>query len=177
MSNYDFVKSGTLKPPRLIGRIVRLLLGTLSLWGASMFILPGIHIFYQPFNQPLAWFSILFALWLLNHVVNIGWKKQWGRLPQLIWIGAVTGSVLISLLVSGNPWNRLLGLLLYWMPLYVYLHLGISFVLSAIIATPGCEMRALPHLLSIMLRRPVNEHVCPGPLDNLDRWEYRRSEP
>ena len=60
---------------------------------------------------------------------------------------------------------------------YVYAHLGLSFLLSAILATPGCEMRAIPHLAGILTRAPAREHYCPGFLDNVDRWERARHSP
>ena len=52
---------------------------------------------------------------------------------------------------------------------------GISFVLSAALATPGCEMRAIPHLWTIVTGRATKEHYCPGFLDGLDKWELGRS--
>ena len=59
---------------------------------------------------------------------------------------------------------------MFWMT-YVYGHLGISFALSAIIKTPGCEMRAIPQLWTLMTGRKTLEHHCPGFLNNIDNWE------
>ena len=58
--------------------------------------------------------------------------------------------------------------------LYVFGHLGLSFLLSAVIATPGCEMRAIPHLWTLLTGRATREHHCPGFLDSLDAWELKR---
>ena len=55
----------------------------------------------------------------------------------------------------------------------MFAHLGYSFVLAGILATPGCEMRATHHLFSILSGKPVKEHHCPvGPLNTIDKWEH-----
>ncbi len=58
---------------------------------------------------------------------------------------------------------------------YVYGHLGISFILAAFLATPGCEMRALPHLLGMIAGGEAREHCCPGFIEHIDRWERQRT--
>lgn len=58
--------------------------------------------------------------------------------------------------------------------LYTFGHLGISFILAAALATPGCEMRAPWHLWTLMSGRRTQEHYCPGVLTPIDRWEARR---
>ncbi len=60
---------------------------------------------------------------------------------------------------------------------YVYAHLGLSFVLAAALATPGCEMRGIPHLVGLLRGRSSGEHYCPGFIDGLDRWERERRLP
>jgi hypothetical protein len=55
--------------------------------------------------------------------------------------------------------------------LYTLGHLGVSFVLAAVIATPGCEMRSLPQLGAKLRRRTTDMHYCPGILTPVDRWE------
>jgi len=41
-----------------------------------------------------------------------------------------------------------------------------------VLATPGCEMRAIPHLLSLVTGQEAKEHYCPvGPLHRIDKWE------
>ena len=57
---------------------------------------------------------------------------------------------------------------------YWFVHLGFSFFLAAVLATPGCEMRSIPHLWTLITRRATKEHYCPGFLDRLDRWERER---
>ena len=59
--------------------------------------------------------------------------------------------------------------------MYAFGHLSLSFLLSTAIATPGCEMRAIPHLWTLVTGRATKEHYCPGALDSIDRWETRRA--
>ena len=55
-------------------------------------------------------------------------------------------------------------------------NLGVSFVLSASLGTPGCEMRSFHHLFSLMTGKPAAEHHCPvGPLSAIDKWETSRA--
>ena len=60
--------------------------------------------------------------------------------------------------------------------IYIFTHLGVSFLISAVISTPGCEMRSLPHLWSIITGHKTYEHVCPGPLHKIDLWEQKHNE-
>ncbi len=45
---------------------------------------------------------------------------------------------------------------------------------AAVLATPGCEMRSIPHLIAILRMGDLKEHVCPGPLDRFDEWGAQR---
>ena len=77
--------------------------------------------------------------------------------------------------------GTILGQPLWWASLvlmtYVFAHLGVSFLLSALLATPGCEMRAIPHLIAIVRGKSADEHYCPGFIDTVDRWERKRKLP
>ena len=75
----------------------------------------------------------------------------------------------------GTWWGWPLGAFVRVWMVYWSLHLGGSFVLAALIATPGCEMRAVPHLTSLITGHAAKEHYCPGFIDPLDRWERRWS--
>ncbi len=59
--------------------------------------------------------------------------------------------------------------------LYLSTHLGLAFLVSAVIATPGCEMRAFHHFYSLVTGNATKEHLCPvGPLHPIDQWEAAR---
>lgn len=66
----------------------------------------------------------------------------------------------------------------FWIwELYLFIHLGLSFLLAAILATPGCEMRAFHDLFTRLTGVPTKEHYCPvGPLHLVDQWEAQRRD-
>ena len=175
---------GTLHRPGIIGRIVRLLLAALclyALWdvlGEGGDFLDSTSISRARDSGVTinvgALVPIAIAFWLFPYVVNIGFSKGWRRRPQV----AVIVLLLVAIAVSGATSGDLLGppvawVLFVWL-VYVFGHLGVSFALSAVLATPGCEMRALPHLWTLVTGRVAKEHYCPGVLDRIDKWEARR---
>ena len=132
-------------------------------WGAS--------------SPPEGWGFYAFvaiAYWVTPHVINIGFGKSWRRRSR--WAVAGVAAVLLAagLMIYGTWWAGPLAVFIQLWLTYVALHLGLSFILSSIIATPGCEMRAMQHLWTLMTGRTTKEHYCPGPLDRLDKWEHGR---
>ena len=118
------------------------------------------------------WAWALFTLWVFPPVINIGWGRKWSnatlRIPVIVVLG-------LSIAVSQWLYGETLTALTWW-PLviwmtYTLVHLGLSFILAAILGTPGCEMRALSQLVGMVSGRPRPEHYCPGFLTGLDRWE------
>lgn len=124
--------------------------------------------------RPLLWNGILPALILVSYVVNIGFSRSWKKWPAIISIVGLTGAVAYNWFATGSiegQWSA--GVLWLWL-FYVFSHLGIAFVLSAILSTPGCEMRAFHHVWTILSKQPTKEHHCPiGPLGPVDRWERK----
>lgn len=121
------------------------------------------------------WLFVLLVFYVTPYVINIGFSLNLKRWPQWVLLGGAALLVLGDFLLYGTWWAPPLGTFVgIWM-LYASLHLGISFVLSSAIRTPGCEMRAIPHLHGLVTGRASKEHYCPGPLDQLDAWERRRS--
>lgn len=183
MAEYDtaFVEPGTLLRPAWIGRLVRLALGLLTLKLFADLLRSevlidrgdtGLTSSKAP-DEPLFWVLVAFFFWILPEVVNIGFGVRWGRWPQIALGASAAVVVVFGLAVHASAWTEALGwVLLVWL-LYESLHLGTSFVLAAALATPGCEMRALPDLWSRLTGRASAEHYCPGFLDGLDRWESR----
>jgi hypothetical protein len=121
--------------------------------------------------SPSLLFWAAFGLMLLPYVMNIGFGVNWRGWPRLVAIILLGGAALGALLIDGALTSNIAWTPLKLFMLYVYGHLGVSFVISAIIATPGCEMRAIPHLLGEMSGRPTAEHYCPGFIGTIDRWE------
>ena len=182
---YDttFVEPGTLATPGWIGRLVRLGFG-LALLKFSYDLIryevlmprgdTGLTSSQAP-DQAWFWLLAAWLFWILPFVVNIGFGVRWRRWPQVAVLASAAIVIVLSLVSGGSLWSEALGwVLLVWL-LYESLHLGVSFVLSAVLATPGCEMRAIPHLWTIATGDETSEHFCPsGFLDSLDRWEAGR---
>lgn len=173
-----FQQAGSLARPGVIGRVVRLLLGAACLYFAWVLVSDGADIARPSGWSRDAgfWFGVFAGLYLTSYVVNIGFTLDLGRWPQFVVVTLGIGFAALGRVTEGAPWTPLLAWFLVGWLLYVYTHLGASFVLSALLATPGCEMRAIPHLLGVLRGRSASEHFCPGPLRWVDEWELGRSK-
>ena len=169
---------GSLPKPGPVGRIVRLLFGLLCLWYVSELIaVSGTLIAGGGHVLPLVWNGILPGLFLISYVVNIGFSRSWGKMPAVVSAALLSLTALVGYLSSGTVETTLFARVAWAWELYLFTHLGLSFVLAAVIGTPGCEMRALHDLYSRITGNPTKEHYCPiGPLHPIDQWEARRSD-
>ena len=143
---FRFDEPGTIARPGPIGRLVRLSLGALCLWLVWQLVTrsdtPDLY-------NTSFWVMAAFGLMLAPYVVNIGFGVKWGAWPRIASVVAILGAAVFGFVMSGAVLSMALwATVAIWM-VYIYGHLGISFVLSAILATPGCEMRAIAHLLGI----------------------------
>ena len=168
-----FEEYGSLPKPRLLGRLVRLGLGVWLLSGLFMLITDGWRglVDTTPPAHWTMWAFIGLAFLVTPYVINIGFTRNWKRRPQIAI--ALTGVLLIGLDLAlyGTWWAPPLGAFVWAWLAYFAAHLGFSFVLSALIGTPGCEMRSIPHLWTLITGRETKEHYCPGIIDTVDRWE------
>jgi len=171
---YNFEEKGTLEKPSIIGRIARFALGLACLYFIYALILHGEGVIYSLESNVMTWFAVITAFYLTNHVVSIGFGKKWGQMPRIILILVSAGLILLGLFTEGQVLGTPFRYFLYTFLFYFYLHLGLSFIISAIIATPGCEMRAIPHLYTILTGKKTKEHYCPGLIGDLDKWEKRQ---
>lgn len=172
----ELLTPGSLSRPGPIGRLVRLLLGVLclyALWGL-------VRIAPDFVENPVGLLAnlglmIVFALCVFNYVVNIGFSRDWHRYPLIVSLLFMATVATTGYLFTAEAGTNALGILiLLWLG-YFYTHLGISFLLSALLATPGCEMRALPELIGKITHRESKEHHCPvGILSGIDEWEKHR---
>ena len=171
-----FEAQGALPRPGVLGRVVRLGLGlglasgvySLSTTGTAL--IPGTEI---PAHWTF-WLYVAFVAAVTPYVVNIGFGTNWRRRPQYAALAVVGLLLTVDLLIWGSWWAWPLGTFLWLWLMYVSIHLGGSFLVAAVIGTPGCEMRAFPHLWTVLSGRATREHVCPGFLDRVDRWEASR---
>lgn len=169
---------GSLPRPGPIGRMVRLAFGAASLyyvvilWGTRHDLTADLHSIW-----PLIWNGILPGLFLVSYVVNIGFSLAWKNWPAFVSVAAILVAAAIGYVQSSAFETPLLARTIWVFEIYVFTHLGLSFLLSAILGTPGCEMRAFHHVYSIVTGKPTAEHHCPvGPLSAIDRWERERKD-
>ena len=178
-----YVKPGTLLRPGPSGRVGRLLIGGLQV-SATILALLYASIFLRPQTVDLGRFplgvliyigiSAVIALRWLSYMVNIAFRVTWGGRLYWVLLGLVALTLVLSLALFGAVWALPFSLLVFLVILYTTGHLGISHVLAALLATPGCEMRSIPHLIGILRRRDVEEHFCPGAWTQFDERESRR---
>jgi hypothetical protein len=169
---FHFDKQGTLPLPGPIGRLVRLAMGLLIIKFIYDWL---VFIDSSDFNNPFILFWIAFSVALVPYVVNIGFGVNSGARPRYALLGIWLLAAVAGFLIAGIFRSELFWSVVEITQIYIYGHLGISFLLSAILSTPGCEMRAIPHLLGKVSGKGSQEHYCPGFIDNIDRWERKRS--
>ncbi len=173
---------GTLIRPGPVGRLIRLGWGILITYvfantvANSILALDGSRALVGTTTPQNTVFWAILLLWFMvtPYVINIGFSRNWGRKPQFVIVGIAAILVAISYVTNGTAWSPALGWFIYIWVAYVSGHLGISFLLSAVLATPGCEMRAIPHLYTAVSGHETKEHYCPGHLDAIDKWEAKR---
>ena len=169
----ELADPGSLMRPGSIGRLLRLVLGSACLYGLYYLLVYREAVITTPLSElPNLVVLAAVAFWIVNYVVNIGFGKSWGRWPGYVSAIVMMTSATIGWMIDGTLDNAILGACLWLWLVYFYAHLGLSFVLAALIATPGCEMRSIPQLLGRLSGRKVQEHHCPSPLiTKIDLWE------
>ena len=166
---------GTLPKPGPIGRLVRLGFGIACLQYSTGLWEVRADLLSESGFRPLIWNGILPGLFLISYVINIGFSRAWGKRPAIV-------STIIFLIIaaygyftSGDLESLYLARGIWVWELYLFSHLGGSFLIAALISTPGCEMRAFHNLFTRMTGIPTKEHFCPvGPLHHIDHWESSR---
>jgi len=167
---------GSLPRPGPIGRLSRLGLGALCLWYVSGLIQVSDDLIGSDGHiRPLIWNGIIFGLFLISYVVNIGYSRAWKKWPAVVSTIVFAILTLVGCVTSGSVESNLFARSLWFWELYVFLHLGMAFIVAGVIGTPGCEMRAFHDLYSRITGVATKEHFCPvGPLHPIDQWERRR---
>ena len=168
---------GSLRKPGPIGRLVRFAFGALCLWYVwGLVQISGSLIGPDGHMQPLLLQGILMGLFLVSYIINIGYSRDLKKWPAILSAAIFLALGGIGYFTSGSVETVLLARTIWAWALYLFTHLGVAFMLSATIATPGCEMRALHDLYSRLTGVPTKEHYCPvGPLHPIDQWEAGRA--
>ena len=159
----ELVDHGSLVRPGPVGRLVRFALGVVCLYALWDIVQYAEIMITQPFSSlDNLVLLIVGPLCVFNYVVNIGFSKSWGNRPLLTSLIVLLLSAGIAFLTSGSFDHPIFGVpLILWL-MYFYGHLGIAFLLSAVIATPGCEMRSIPELIGRTRGKASEEHHCPA---------------
>jgi len=170
-------KAGTLTRPGPIGRLVRLAYGILCLWFVYYLIQISPYLIDASGHvRQGIWNGIFPGLFLISYVVNIGYSRAWKKWPAIISAAVFLAIAAFGYLTEGIAETTVLVRAIWGWEFYLFVHLGIAYVLAAVIGTPGCEMRAFHDLYSRVTGNPTKEHYCPvGPLHPIDQWEARRS--
>ena len=169
-------EQGTLTRPGPVGRLVRFAFGLLCLYYVYiLWTVRDVLVLTDGSIRPLLWSGIVFGLILVSYVVNIGFSQSWKKWPAIVSVVLLLGAAGVNYFVSGNIEGQITAVILHLWLLYIFCHLGHAFILSTIIGTPGCEMRAFHHLYTVITGNPTKEHYCPvGPLHPIDQWEAAR---
>ncbi len=164
---------GSIAKPGPVGRLVRFVFGVASVYYVVGLLSVRAGLLTDESSiRPLILNGLLPSVFLVSYVVNIGFSRAWKKWPALVSVALILASAGVGYIQSSAFQSLLLARTIWALELYLFTHLGLSFLLSAILATPGCEMRSFHHLYSIVTGKPTPEHHCPvGPLSAIDRWE------
>lgn len=165
---------GTFPRPGPIGRIIRLALGSallLSAYSAAHRISAGIPVSSSA-SDPFYWLAAALSLYFLRDVIDGGFGRSWGRWAQVAVLVLGVAAAGVDVLLQGSVWAPALGWLVNGLMLVVLGYLGLNLVIQALVATPGCEVRVLPHLIARLRGRATAEYPCLV-FSSLDAWEAR----
>ncbi len=173
----QLVAAGTMTRPGVIGRAVRAGLFLVCVYVLYSVVYYRESIIETPVSAVANFVPVLFGgFFVFNYVVNIGFGHNWGRKPVYVLLSALAIAAALNWAVAGTADGSIFGLTFWLWLIYVYAHLGISFLLAALIATPGCEMRAIPELYGRMTDQDSPEHHSPAAfIRKIDDWERGRA--
>ena len=138
----QFDQPGTHPTPKLMGRLTRLAAGVGILWMTFGSTLPYI----QPFTRVREGWGVpgwgwvpgaLLALYLLPVIVDRGLGISWGGRSQLVVAALGAAAIVADFILYGSLWGPPLGWVILLAMWYTFGHLGLSFLVAAIFATPG----------------------------------------
>ena len=167
---------GSLPRPGPVGRLVRLALGVMCTFYVLGLIDFKSNLLDSTGRLPsVLWNGAVIGLFLISYVINIGFSRSWKKWPAFVSASLFVAIAGISYFTTGMIETEVLARSVWAWTIYLYGHLGLAFLVSGLIATPGCEMRAFHDLFSRITGVPTKEHYCPvGPLHPIDQWEVGR---
>ena len=133
-----FEKPGAIPKPGPIGRMVRIISGCALLYFFAVTLTNfGNYIGLAVPKHPLMWLGVALSIYFLAYVVNVGFTITWGRRLQFILVAVAMDTIVLDFSIYQSFWGPPLGLLVFALLAYVTGHLGLSFILAGILATPG----------------------------------------
>ena len=135
----DFVEPGTVPKPLLIGRVARLAFAAFTLFVFTI-NLAGVRVFVSTdigISNFLYFIAVFWAWWYFSDLVDVGFGKAWGRWPQIAFFPSGLVLAVIGLAAYSSAWEPLLGWGIFLFTEFFYGFIGLSFLLSAIFASPG----------------------------------------
>jgi hypothetical protein len=170
---------GSLPRPGPVGRLVRLGLGILCLWYVYGLIqVSGNLIAADGSIQLVIWNGIIFGLFLVSYVVNIGFSRAWKKWPAVVSVAPLAIIAGVGYAMSGMIETNLLARSIWIWEMYVFSHLGLAFIVAGAIGTPRCEL-GLSSGFGVTALEPVwvlSEQCVPRPAQPADITERRGRE-
>ena len=127
--------------PRVIGRTLRIVVGAAFLYFFVQLIrqAPQILAARSGWNIPRGnwWLGAILCILALPMVFNTGFGRRWGRWPQVVYLLLLCGAALWDWLAYRSLWAPPLGSVVLLLFLYVFAHVGLSFLVAGVAATPG----------------------------------------
>ncbi len=167
---------GSLPRPGPVGRLVRLAFGVMCAWYVQeLFDVSSQLMDASGHIRPVVWNGIIVGLFLVSYVINIGYSRSWKKWPAIVSAALFLIVAGIGYITSASFETEFLARTIWIWEVYLFTHLGVAFLISVVIATPGCELRAFHDLYSRITGIATKEHYCPvGPLNPIDQWEAAR---
>ena len=137
MSQRYSMEKNTLSQPGRMGRGVRVLGGIAMLaWFASNLrdyeFLTG-----NEFPVNGTWIGVVIMFYFFGDLFKIGFNRSWGKWPQVVFLFLLAAGVVFNYVDHGGFWGAPTGWLVYLMYMTVAAFIGVSFILGAILVTPG----------------------------------------
>ena len=163
---------GTFPKPGPIGRILRLVLGSILLYTTVHRAYAGPPELSIIAGDPTFWLAAAISFYYLRDVIDGGFGQSWGRWAQATVPALAVAAAGVDVLRYGSVWEPALAVLVNWLMVVVLGYLGLNMVLQALVATPGCEVRVIPHLIGRLRGQATAEFPCLV-FSHLDAWEAR----
>ena len=136
-TDLKFDEPGSLPRPGPIGRLARFAIGLPFLYYVHGLIQVSSDLIGNDGHiRSVVWNGVLFGLFLVSYVVNIGYSRAWKKWPAAVSVVVFAGIALFGYMTAGTVETTLLARIAWLWELYVFSHLGLAFVIAGIISTP-----------------------------------------